>query len=244
MKERKMGDLNRQWWRLGGFFGIAFVVLFIVAIIVQQALAGEPPSYDDPVQEIRAYWENEGQGYLVGDYLFGLAHLLLFLPFLVTLRAMLGIAEGGGQVFSRIALLAGLLGIAASLAAASSWSTLAFAGENLSDDAVTTLMYLDVAAWSWVPLPYGLLLLAASYVIFTSSILWRWLAIVGFILGIAAILSPLWLLDGDQDGPLGILGFVAFLGLAVWILVASIGMVMRKVEPVGTGPAAREDATT
>ena len=239
-----MGNLNREWWRLGGFFGVAFVVMFIVAIVVQQAIAGEPPSYDDPVQEIRTYWEDEGDGYLVGDYLFGLTYLVLFLPFLAALRGMLGVAEGGGQVFARTAMLAGLLGIAASVAAAAFWTTLAFAADNLSDDTLTTLMYLDAAAWSWVPMPFGVLLLAASYVIFTSSILWKWLAILGFILGIAAILSPLWLIDGDMDGPLGILGFIAFLGLAVWILATSIGMIMRKVEPVPTGPAAREDTQT
>jgi hypothetical protein len=229
-------NLLRQWWRLGGFFGIAFVVMFIVAIVVQQVLAGEPPTYDEPLDEIRTFWEDEGQGYLVGNYLFALANLLLFLPFLAALRALLGIAEGGGQIFARTTLLAGLLTVAITSAATAAWTALAFATENLDDSVVTALMYLDVAAWSSVPMPFGVFLLAASVVIFLTGVLWRWLAILGVIVAIAGFITPLGILDADPEDPFDFVGFIAFLGFAVWLVLTSIAMILRKEAPA-TGTA-------
>jgi hypothetical protein len=233
--------LTRQWWRVGGYFGIAFIVLFIVAVVVQEVLAGGPPAYDEPVEEIRTFWEEEGQGFLIGDYLFSLTYLLFFLPFIVGLRALLGRAEGGGQIFSRVTMLAGILALALLGAGTATWTTLAFGAENLADDFVVGLMYMNAAAWSLTSMPLGVLLLAASVVIFTTGVLWRWLAIFGAIVGILAIVAPLSILDDDPEGPLAFVGFIAFLGLAIWVLATSIGMILRKVEPVHTVSPATEE---
>jgi hypothetical protein len=235
-----MNVLFRQWWRVGGFFGIAFVVLFIVAIIVQEVASGTPPDFNDPVQEVRAYFEEERQGYLVADYLVWLAFIVLLLPFLVALRGLLGAAEGGGQVFSRTAFAGGLLAIALAGAATASWTALAVGAENFDDSTITALMHLDVAAWNVVGSAFGVLVLAASLVIFATGILGRWLAIYGAIIGVIALISPLWLLDGDPEGVLAILGIVAFLGLALWVLATSISMVLRRVEPAPATPTATE----
>jgi hypothetical protein len=227
-----MNGLTREWWRLGGAFGIAFVILFIVGIVVQEAATGTPPSFDDPISEIRSYWEAEGQGYLAADYIFALAFLLVFLPFLAALRGLLGAAEGGGQLFSRTALLGGLLAVAITGGAATSWSALALGAENLDDSALSALMYVDAAAWNLVPLAFGVLVLASSIVIFSTGVVWRWLAILGAIVGVIAVISPLWILDGDPEGLLGALGFISFIGLAVWLLLTSIAMVLRREAPV------------
>jgi hypothetical protein len=236
-----MNRLLQQWWRLGGYFGIGFVVLFIVAIIAQQAMTGEPPSFDDPIQEIRAYWEDEGQGYLIADYLFALSLFLFFVPFVVSLRALLGAAEGGGQVFSRTAQAAGILTAAIIAAAATPWAALALGAENINDATMTALMYFDAAAWNAVPYAFALLVLAASLVISVTGVLWRWLGILGALVGVSALISPLWIVTGDYEGPLGILGFVAFIGLALWILATSIAMVLRKVEPAPVAPVAETE---
>ena len=52
-----MESLWRQWWRVGGAFGIAFAVLFIIGAIILQ---GEPPMRDDSVQEVRKYFQDDG----------------------------------------------------------------------------------------------------------------------------------------------------------------------------------------
>lgn len=58
-----------QWWRLGGILGIGFIILFFVGGF---ALQGESPSYDDPITEVREYFTEDGDQYLIGDYILGL----------------------------------------------------------------------------------------------------------------------------------------------------------------------------
>lgn len=67
-------------------------MLFVVGAVVLQ---GEPPAYDASLAEVRRFFTDNHTRFLVGDYLAGLAFLLLFLPFVVGLRSLLGTAEGG-----------------------------------------------------------------------------------------------------------------------------------------------------
>jgi hypothetical protein len=237
-------DLTREWWRLGGLLGIAFVLVFIV---VGFGIQGESPMHNDDIGEIRAYWENDGDSYLLGAYLIGLASLLLFLPFLCAFRALLGTAEGGAQLWSRVAFAAGIIFLIMSASAEAAWSTLAFAAEELDDDMLQMLMYFDVAAYNHIPLPVGVVLLASSIVIWQTGVLWRWLAILGLIVGVAALLTPagsysIEPTDDPEEGIWGILGIISFLGLAIWLLLVSISMVMKRVL-VSTGPRGADTAS-
>ena len=239
-----MGGIMNQWWRLGGLCGILFLIVFIIGGFVLQ---GETPTYTDDIDEIRAYWEDKGENYLIGDYIIGLAVLLLFLPFLSALRSLLGLYEGGPQMWSRVAYTAGVLFVAMTAAAATFWTALAFGIDEFDDETVTMLMYLDIAAWNAPPFAVGAMLLAASLVIWQTGVLWKWLAILGFIVGVAALISACALIDGDlEEGIPAILGFIGFLGLAVWMLITSIGMLMKRevvaMGPLDGGAAARESA--
>lgn len=100
-----MDSVMRQWWRLGG----AGAILFIILVAVSFGLQIDAPTYDDPIDDIRAYWVDDGQQYLIGDYLFGIGFAFLFLPFIVSLRALLGRAEGGVNLWSRVAFLGAIL---------------------------------------------------------------------------------------------------------------------------------------
>jgi hypothetical protein len=224
-----MNGIMQQWWRLGGVLGIAFIVLFIIGGFILQ---GESPTYNDPIAEIRAYWEDDGQTYLIGDYLIGLAIVLFFLPFLVCLRTLLGRAEGEPQIWSRVCFAGGLLIIAFSAAAAAAWSALAFGAENLDDESLLTLMYLDVGAWNAFPYAIGAFVGAASIVMIQTGVLWRWLGYLGLVVAIAALITPLGILDEDPEDIFDTLGIIPFLGLAIWLLLTSIGMLMIKAEPM------------
>ena len=228
-----MGGIWNQWWRLGGACGIAFIVVFIIAGFVLQ---GDGPSVTDDIDDIRAYWIDDGEGYIISDWLIGLAVMLLFLPFLSALRSLLGLYEGGPQMWSRLDFKGGVLFVAMASAAAASWLALAYASEELSDESVRLLMYLDLGAWNGTSFPIGVMLLASSLVIWQTGVLWKWLAIIGSIVAVCAFISPLALLDEDiEDGTFGLFGFVAFIGLAVWMLITSIGMLMKR-EVVSMGP--------
>ena len=79
--------LFAQWWRIGGICGIVLVVLFVVGAIVLQ---GDTPTYDQSAAEIREFWADDGQRYLIGDYLIGIGFVIFFLAFLSALRGLLG----------------------------------------------------------------------------------------------------------------------------------------------------------
>jgi hypothetical protein len=222
-----------QWWRLGGALGIAFIVIFMVIGFGAQ---GETPFHSDDVAEIRAYWEDDGEAYLLGDYVIGLAVLLLYIPFLCAFRLLLGQAEGGVQLWSRVAFTAGFLFVVIAATAATAWTALAFAASELDDESVRLLMYVDFAAWNAAPFAVGTMLLASSLVIYQTGVLWRWLAILGAIVGVCALIAPAGIIgleptEDPEEGIFSILGLVTFLGFAIWLLLTSIAMVMRKEEP-------------
>lgn len=233
-----MNGIMDQWWKVGGALGIVFIVLFIIGGVIQ----GDGPMYNDDLDDIRAYWNDSGDDYLLGDYIIGVAVIFFFLPFASALRALLGVAEGGPQLCARLSFAGAVLFLAFAATAGAAWGTLAFAGENLSDDTVVALMYLDVYAWSIIPMALALLIGAASIVIFRTGVLWKWLAVVGLIVTIAAVLTPLGVLDDDPEDVFDTIGFVGFIGAAIWVLLISIGMIMKPVL-VATGPRDADTAS-
>jgi hypothetical protein len=235
-----MEGLVRQWWRLGGLLGIGYVIIFLIAIV---AIQGETPMLHDSIDEIRQYFGEDGQQYLIGDYLAGLGFILFFLPFVAILRAFLGYAEGPPAVLSRIALVGGLTAIVLGGAGAFSWGALALGAADdpeVDDAAIRTLMYMSSYSFALLPLAGALFLLPASAVIWRTAVVWRWLALLGLLVAVVGIVGSAWPIDGDDEGPLAVLGFVALIGLNLWVLLTSIAMVMKRELPAeAVVPAAR-----
>jgi hypothetical protein len=229
-----MQDFVRQWWRLGGICGILFLVTFIIGGAVQ----GESPTYSDPVEEIREFWVNDGEDYLIGDYIIGLGFMLFFFPFLSALRGLLGLAEGGGQMWSRVVFAGGLLFLALAAADGIFWTTLAFGdvAENASDDTINLVMALDVGAAHFIPVGAAVMTLATAIVIFQTRALPLWLAGLSLLEGVLAIIGPLSILADDPDD--SVLGFLPFVGAAIWMLATSIVLVMKKDAPSAAGVTA------
>jgi len=117
--------MTDKWWRVTGAFGLGWFVLFAVGAIVLQ---GEPPPFNQPAAEARGFFAARGGRYLVGDYLAGLAFIFGFLPFVVGLRSLLGRAEGGLQVGSRLLLVAGMTTVVVGDAATVFTDAMALAG--------------------------------------------------------------------------------------------------------------------
>ncbi len=222
----------RHWWRLGGAAGIVFVVLFAVGLVAFQF---DVPLYDDPIEDIRAYWVDDGQQYLVGNYLIAVGFAFFFLPFIASLRAVLGRAEGGAQVFSRVTFAAGFLFLIWGAMSSFFWGTLAFGNfaAETNEETIRTLMHLDLYAFSGIGLAVAILALASSLVIAQR----RWLAIPGVITGVLGTLSPLRTLSAESDSFFAILWLAMFPAILLYILLVSIAMLMSKEEPTETSAA-------
>jgi hypothetical protein len=218
----------KQWWRLGGVFGILFIVLFIIGAAFQ---GEEPPMYDDPVDEIRAFWVDNGSDYLTGDFIIGLAFVLFFLPFVATLSSLLGAAEGEPRIWSRLTFGGGILFLALGATAGIFWTTLAFGdvAETLSDEELVLLMSLDIGGSHFVPAGLVAMILPAAVVMLRTRVLPLWLGVLTLIVGVIAAISLLGIAADDPTD--SVLSFVAYPVSAIWVLITSIVMLVKKEAP-------------
>lgn len=216
-----------DWGRVGGICGIGWVVLFFIGVIVLQ---GDTPVRDDTVEEIRQYFSEDGDTYLVGDYLIGIAFTIFFLPFIILLRRILATAGGWAELLARVSFYAGLIALLWGGIAGFAWGALAIGADNpeIDDSAVRTLMELDAYAFSGLLFPIGLFMGAAGLSIWLSGVLWRWLGIIGIIGFVGSYIGAAWPIDGDDEGAIAAIGMVGFVGILLFVLIASIGMLMKR----------------
>ncbi len=217
----------QKWWRLGGLLGIAFVVAWLLKMVG----TGVTPPYDDPIGDIREYWQDHGRRYLVAQY-FGLLTMMIFLlPYFVALTTMLGRAEKGARMWSRVSLAGGVSFVAVTIAANSIWTSLAMGADAISDDGMRTLMYLDAAVFYIGVLPLAVFVAAASLVIVTTEVMRTWIGYVGLVDGVAIFVAPLTVLENHSESPLGIFYFLSLVVGTAWIVATGVSMARRRDEP-------------
>jgi hypothetical protein len=185
--------------------GVLFIVLAVIAILV----GGEPPSADDDVQEIvDFYLDNEDEIEISAALgTLAVAALIFFANYF---RRVL--AEAGEGLMSATVLVGGsimAIGIAID-------GTISIALAETADDLEPASVQTLQALWDndFLPIALGafVFLVSAGIAVVKSGVLPAWLGWVAIVL---AILGPT---------PIG---FVSFLGGALWILVASVLLTMR-----------------
>ena len=218
-----------RWQRITGFFGLGWIVLFAVGGI---ALQGQPPAYDAPIGEIRDFFvahgdRSHGDRYLWGDYIAGLAFVLCLLPFVVGLQAVLGAAEGGPQIASRLVLVGGIATVVVGDAATAFLDALALAGGSteLPDSTIRLLLELDAVAIAAIGLPMALTAIAAATVIWRTDVLPRWLAPLGALSGLFHIVGATFVAAGDADGPLFFIRFAGLIAFALFVAASSVSLI-------------------
>lgn len=229
-----MDALWRQWWRVGGIFGIGFVILFLIGGVI---LTGDTPQRDDSIEDIRKFFADDGERYLAGDYVSGIAFVFLFLPYLVTLRWVLGSGEGWPPIWSWLTVLGGVSMLVLGGASAVSFGTLAISGDDpdvLDDSSVRLLVEMSTYAFTAFSLTMGLFVASASVVVLRTGVLWRWLAGLGLLAAVLLVVGAAWPIDGNEEGAIAVLGFIGAPLTLLWILLSSIKMVMMKEEPAPT----------
>lgn len=214
--------MNRAWWV--PLTGVAFIVLVIIGAII----GGEPPSVDDPVQEIVSHYVDNKDAILVGS-LVGMVGAFAFLVFASYLRNVLRAAEGEGGLLANVAFAGAIILTIAAAIDATITVALAEAAEDIEPSSVQALQ----ALWDNDYIPFvlgaGSFLLASGLSIVLNGPLPKWLGWIAILLGVIAF-TPI--------------GFVGFLGGALWILIASVVMTMRaRADTPGTPGAASTPAT-
>jgi hypothetical protein len=220
-EQRAPSDARLRSPRMAGVLGLAWFVLFGIGGIVLQ---GEPPAYDAPISEIRDFFNDNGQQYLLGDYIADLAFVLLFLPFAAVLRGLLGDAEGGQETESRLAFAGAVALVVIGSGATVFLDAVALGGggPELSDSSMRALLYADAVAIAALGVPAALFVLAASRVIWKTGVLWRWLAVMGTVAGVLLITGAAFPIEQDANGVLWAIRFASFISLAIFVLLTSL----------------------
>ena len=187
--------------------GVAFIVVLIVGAII----GGEPPDADSPVREIVEHYRDNKTSIEVASFVIALGAVLLVF-FGAYLRTVLSAAEGPGGMLSALTLVGtAIVAVGAAIDTTISIS-LAESVDDISPAAVQALQ----ALWDndFVPLALGVLvfLISTGLSIVLHGALPRWLGWVALALAVIGF-TPI--------------GFAAFVGAGVWILVVSVMLTLR-----------------
>ena len=188
--------------------GVGFVVLGIISFIVQ----GEPKSADDPVNEIVDFYLDNKDSIIVAQVIGAISGLLLIL-FGAYLAKVLYAADEGSWVLALLPLIGFVImdvGFAID-------GTILIALAETADDIEPTSVQTLQALWDndFLPIALGAMVFLFSFgiAVVRSGALPKWLGWVAIALGIVALIPPI--------------GFAAFIGMALLILIVSILLSVR-----------------
>jgi hypothetical protein len=209
--------------QLGGILAITGVVVVMAAAI---GIQGETPDLTFSIGETRAWFADNGQQYLVGDYLIALGFLLMLVPSVVIINSVLSEAEGAPGVWSRLSLLSFFLYLLWEAITSIGMGALALGIQDIdSDGTIRALQYVQFYGETSVSLiMLALYFVGASLVILKTGVFARWLGALGLLFAGLAIVAAAAPIDGDANGPLVVLGFIPFLGSMFWFLAFGINL--------------------
>ena len=196
--------------RLAPLTGVAFIVIAIVGFVI----GGEPPDLDDGTREIVEHYTDNKDSIMLGSVIVALgAAMLVF--FGGYLRRVL--TAGGDGGFLPTVAFAGTVIIAIGAAIDSTINfTLAETVDDISGQSVTTLF----ALWEndFVPFAMGnfIFLMAAGLSVVHTGALPKWLGWIMILMAVTSF-TPI--------------GFIAFLGMAILVLVMSVLLAVRAGRP-------------
>jgi hypothetical protein len=203
--EESWMNRNREW--LVPLTGVAFIVVAIVSFMV----GGEPPDADEPVREIVDFYVDDKDSIQAGA-LIGVGATLLLVFFGAYLRKVLQAAGPEAEMLSLVSFV-GLVVVGVGFAID---TTILFALSEAADDIDPVGVQALQALWDndFVPIMLGLLLFlwGTGLAVVRTGVLPKWLGWLMILLGIIG-LTPI--------------GFVAFLGSAIILLVLSILLSVR-----------------
>lgn len=224
-----------RWERLGAVSGIAFFLAILVSIL----FGVDVPDAGAEAQEIRDWYGGDQTGYLwiTTVVVLGLGALIWFSA---SLRTMIRRVEPDGRMAS-LAFAGGILTALMFLVGFGVEAQSFFETEALAalDDAALSAFHSGGAVFvggvvGLTTLTRAVMLLAVALAAFRFAAQPRWLA---WVTAVVAALSWLGILALPLRDVGGFIWFLAFLLFPIWVLIASIELVMRLGRMMGAQPA-------
>jgi hypothetical protein len=215
---------NSRWERWGPVAGIAFALLFVVGLSLNNL-----PSSDDSVSKITSYYNDGGNRaqIIIGSYLLWFAGVF-FLWFLASLRVRLLDVEGMPGRLTSIVFGGGLVFVGALMVAAACFASVAgditFADEKfVSADAARFLPELGYPVLLIGGIFAAIAMIdAASVLIVRTRVLPAWIGYFGFVAAVLLLAAVI---------------FLPLILLVLWVVFVSVAMLRaRPAEPVPAPP--------
>ncbi len=195
----------------GALTGLGFVAVAILAF----AIGGEPPEATEPVSEIVGHYTDDKDSIEIGAALATLAGVLLIF-FAGYLRQVLEAADDSGSFLPAVVLVgAAVMAVGVAIDAMISFA-LAEAAGDIRPTAVQALQALWDNDFFPIALGTTVLMLATGLSVILHGGLPKALGWAAILFGVVG-LTPV--------------GFIGFLGSAVWIVVVSVLLMRRKPAP-------------
>jgi Domain of unknown function (DUF4386) len=202
--------------RLAPLSGVAAAAL----IVGSQAAAGTPPGSDAPASEVVSYYVEHDTGQIAAAALLSLGALLV-LVFAATLVTVLrrGAAASGPVVL----LLSGAVVLVAGLTIFAGLSLMLgnLAGQ-VDDSTLRSIHVVSQELFFPVTVGASAFFLGAGFAALRTGVLPRWLGWAALVLGVVSAI-PSHVLGGFLDH----IGYVGFIGLCGWMLVAGVLLAVR-----------------
>ena len=215
-----MGKWSPERWAASS--GIGFVVLILIAVLIP----GEPEKYNASAADIASYLHDNHKAILIGGILSGLA-IVLFLWFLASFAG--AFREAGERRVATIMYGAGVAtAVFGALGDGLGMANARLVSLGIADDTLKALNGVQTFVYGRFFWTATALALAAFFATRRTSVLPDWYA--WFSLGGAAVfvLGGVSLKTDGFFSPSGGMPFIGFLVLLLWILVASVLLVLRE----------------
>lgn len=220
-----MSTRLRAWERFAPLAGVLAVVLWVVGVILVESSG--TPGDEASAQELVAYYEEDSASILAGSFVFMLG-TAAFVWFLGSLRERIQWREGAGSRLAATTFGAGILTSAMMIAFVAPEAAAAFGSDQLDralePGAVDALALVGDGFFIGAEAALVVFFLAAGVAALRSRALPAWLGWISIVFAVAAILP--WI------------GWaIVIWGLPLWVLVASIWMLVRPSAPDRTEPS-------
>jgi hypothetical protein len=218
---------DRRGARFAPLTGVVAVILWVIGIAIAEGGA-ETPDEDAGVQEFARYFNDDSGPILAGAFIFMIGSAVL-LWFLGSLRARIAGLEGGVGRVASIVFAAGVVTVAMSLGFNAPEAAAAFAAEQIEGgidpSAAQALWILGDGFFIAAEVAVAIFFLAAWIAGLRTRAVPVWLAWASLVLGVAAFFP--WV------------GWAVLIwGFPLWVLVASVWMFVRPLQPVTVTAAA------
>lgn len=214
----------RQWERVTGAAGIAWIVL-----VLAELFTWGNQQFTDPLSNVRDHYVSHGSAAQasIGFAVLGILPLLVFAS---GLRAVLRLKERDEDVLSSVFLTAAAAFASAQIVFAALNGALFLNAPQATDSGIRLLVgavnYLDAVRF----MPFAVMVGAASLAMIEGRSFARWIGWLGVVSGVLTLVGEVGLFD--YYGPIGKLGNVAQGGLLlflIWAIAVSITLLRRPV---------------